>query len=277
MGRSRHRSSEVRVDRAALASPRPPAPRMLAIRMDDATRQLTLAFSAASPQLLVHEGARQSLERRLEASLGERVVVSITDNRRTMVSSRRHGGLLRIRLHHMFLDCDAATARALADYLSGGSRDASVRLGRYIERNGHRIRPRVRRSLRVHTAGRVHDLAAIFDELNHEWFEGGVRLRITWGRRVRTRRRRRSIRLGAYSAEDGVIRIHPVLDQPWVPRFFVRYVVFHEMLHHVIPAPVRGGRQRFHSPEFQRAERAYPDYERAVRWEQRHLHRLLAA
>lgn len=248
---------------------------MLALRMDDASRQLTLAFSPASPQLLVHEGARQSIERRLAGLLGERVVLSITDNRRTMVSSGRRDGQLRVRLHHMFLDCDAGVVRALADYLRNGSREASLRLGHYIERNGHRIRPRHRRTLRVRTAGRHHDLATLFDEVNHEWFEGAVRLSITWGRRGSMRRPRRSVRLGAYSAEDGLIRIHPVLDQAWVPRFFVRYVVFHEMLHHVIPAPVRSGRQTFHSTEFREAEHSYPDYERAIRWEQRNLKRLL--
>ncbi|MFW6051422.1 MAG: hypothetical protein ACODAU_09620 [Myxococcota bacterium] len=242
--------------------------------MDDPARQLSLDFSPASPQLFVHEGARQSLERRLAGLLGERPVVYITDNRRTMISSSRRGGLLRVRLHHMFLDCDPATVRALASYLRTGGREASSQLGAYIERNGHRIRPR-RPRRRTRTAGRHHDLAIIFEELNHRWFEGGVRLQITWGRRVRARRRRRSIRLGAYSAEDGLIRIHPVLDQHWVPRFFVEYVVFHEMLHHVIPAPVRSGRQQFHGPAFREAERAYPDYERALRWEQRNIHRLL--
>lgn len=249
---------------------------MLALRMDDAPRQLTLAFAPARPQLFVHEGARQSIERRLGNLLGERLLVSITDNRRTMVSSSRRGGLLRVRLHHMFLDCDGDTVRAVAAYLQEGSREASARLGSYIERNGHRIRPRRRHPSRIRTAGEHHDLARLFEELNHEWFEGAVRLQITWGRRTRSRRRRRSIRLGAYSAEDGIIRIHPVLDQAWVPRFFVRYVIFHEMLHHVIPAPVQGGRQQFHSAAFRRAEQRYPDYQRAVRWERRHIHRLLS-
>jgi hypothetical protein len=251
---------------------------MLAMRVDDAPRQLSLGLSPSTPQLMVHEGARQALERRLSTLLGERLVLSITDNRRTMVSSRRREGLLQIRLHHMFLDGDGGTVRALARYLQEGCREASATLGSYIERNGHRIRPRRRRSLRIHAQGAHHDLQACFDELNGEWFGGAMRLRITWGRRSgRSRRPRRSVRLGAYSAEDGVIRIHPVLDQAWVPRFFVRYVVFHEMLHHVIPAPVRGGRQRFHTPEFRRAEAAHPDYERAIRWEQRNIHRLLAA
>jgi hypothetical protein len=248
---------------------------MLAMRVDDAPRQLTLALSPATPQILVHEGARQALERRLSALLSETVVVSITDNRRTMVSSRRHGGLLQVRLHHMFLDGDAGTMRAVARYVAEGCREASSALGLYIERNGHRIRPRQRRSLRIHTRGKHHDLQSLFDELNGEWFGGGIRVRITWGRRAVARERRRSIRLGAYSAEDGLIRIHPVLDQGWVPHFFVRYVVFHEMLHHVIPAPLRGGRQLFHTPEFRQAEQSHPDYERAIRWEQRNIHRLL--
>lgn len=253
------------------------APKRLAVRVDDPPAQLPLGLAATSPELFVHEGARQSLERRLAALLRERVLLSITDNRRTMISSSRSDGLLRIRLHHMFLDMDAPTCRALAQYLTRPDRSASLQLTAYIERNGHRIRPERRRRQKMRTEGEHHDLKALFDDLNARYFGGTVDAHITWGRRPSTRRRRRvSIRLGAYSAGDKLIRIHPVLDQPWVPAFFVAFIVYHEMLHHVIPAPIRHGKQCFHTAEFRSYERAYPDYAKAIRWEERNIHRLLA-
>ena len=100
---------------------------------------------------------------------------------------------------------------------------------------------------------------------------------ITWGK-LPTIRRRRSIRLGSYSEEDELIRIHPYLDQPQVPEFFIKYIVFHEMLHaHLGVEVLASGRRNVHSREFNRKERAYHEYDRAVAWQEtpKHLNRLL--
>ena len=88
---------------------------------------------------------------------------------------------------------------------------------------------------------------------------------------------RRAIKLGTYSATERLIRIHPVLDKPWVPRYFVCFVIYHEMLHHVMPTTVVGGRRVLHPPLFQARERFFRDFERAMAWERAHLHRLLRA
>ena len=53
-------------------------------------------------------------------------------------------------------------------------------------------------------------------------------------------------------------------------------VVFHEMLHQAVPAVERDGRRVVHGREFRARERAYPDFERARLWEERHLNLLLA-
>jgi hypothetical protein len=242
----------------------------------EATTQMPLLFRARDEDL--DEMARVLLERRLMHLIEDRCRLCITDNRHTMISSMREGRILRLRLHHMFLDADDATIRALARYVTRSDRRAERLLDEYIESNRHRIRRDGRRRPRLRTAGCHHDLAELFHELNTAWFGGMVEsVRVTWGRRAPQQRRlRRSIRLGTYVAEDSLIRIHPVLDQPWVPRFFVAYVLFHEMLHVVVPAPVRNGRQCFHGREFRAHERRYPDYGRALAWEKKNLARLLS-
>jgi hypothetical protein len=68
-----------------------------------------------------------------------------------------------------------------------------------------------------------------------------------------------------------------VLDNVWVPRYFVSFVIYHEMLHHVMPATIVGGRRLLHPPVFQARERMFRDFERSIAWERRHLHRLLRA
>ena len=64
---------------------------------------------------------------------------------------------------------------------------------------------------------------------------------ITWGARTGRPKRRNSIKMGSYSVEDRLIRIHRSLDRVFVPRFFVAWIVFHEMLHQVHDIRVKHG------------------------------------
>jgi hypothetical protein len=82
--------------------------------------------------------------------------------------------------------------------------------------------------------------------------------------------------MGVYLHDQMLIRIHPALDDPRVPRHFVELVVFHEMLHQAIP-PVNGrdGRRIVHGRDFRARERLFPGYGRARAWEKQNLHLLL--
>jgi hypothetical protein len=239
--------------------------------------QLELRFIAAHPAVYVHEGARQALERRLSLHGRQPILVSITDNRHSMIHATRRGGLLRARLHHMFLDASNDVVEALARFLLYRDRDASQVVGRYIDLNAGRIRSlEPHRRSQKSNQGEVHDLDAIFAEVNETYFDGLVDARICWGHEGNARgRRRSSIKLGSYAAQERLIRIHPRLDQSFVPRYFVAFVVFHEMLHHVMPATRVGGRRMLHPPEFRVREKTFRQYDRAVAWENANLDRLL--
>jgi hypothetical protein len=219
--------------------------------------------------------ARHALADALQRELDAPVDIRVTDNKRTMISSRFRDDRWVLRLHHMFLNAEPATIEALARFIRSGGRRGAPSIDEHIRAHSASIRqePRVDR---LRTLGHYHDLAEILDELNGRFFDRSLSVRITWGKNARPpSRRRRSIHLGTYHSQARLIRIHPALDQAWVPRFFVASVVYHELLHHVIPPPVRNGRQYYHCPEFRLRERAYPDYERAVAWEKAHIDRLL--
>ncbi|HEY8430594.1 MAG TPA: hypothetical protein VIL20_19575 [Sandaracinaceae bacterium] len=221
-------------------------------------------------------GARTpaALEARISRALSIPVELVVTDNRRSMVATRRRGPRLEVRLHHMFLDAPEHVIEELLCYLAEGDPRSSRALGRYIEENRHRVK---RRRILLRTRGRYHDLADIFAEVVRTYFPEGVSdARITWGKMPPRRAGRRSIRLGTYTHDQRLVRIHPALDQAFVPRFFVAFVVFHELLHHVVPARRTGTRIDYHPPEFRAREAAHPDYHRAVRWEADHLDALLA-
>jgi hypothetical protein len=248
-----------------------------AVRVPDPRQsQIEITFPSGHPQIFVHEGARQSLERRLELSHQRPVALAVTDNRRNMISYSDEDGVVRARIHHMFLDAPGAVQEALVRYLVRRERDASLIVGRYIEDNSHRIRATRPVLSPLSTQGDVHDLLGLFQRVNDKYFGGAVDALITWGKRRSPKgKQRRTVKLGSYSAVERLIRIHPVLDRAWVPRYFVGYVIYHEMLHHVIPASRGPGRRMLHPRVFQDRERGYRYFERAIAWEKAHIARLL--
>lgn len=204
------------------------------------------------------------------------------------------GGVLHARIHHMFLDAPPRVLDALVRYVAGDDRAASQIVGQYIEANGARLARRRARAIPLVAKGKHHDLLQIFNELNQRYFNGACHALITWGRRTTRKghKPRLAIKLGSYSSLERLIRIHPVLDRAWVPRYFVAYVVYHEMLHHMIPsargnarqassniASARGqvARRVLHPPEFLEREREFRNFDRALEWERRHIAKLLRA
>jgi hypothetical protein len=224
--------------------------------------------------------AQDSLERRIRAHLAKgRVSVTLTDNRYTMISVRRLSKEKRyeVRLHHMFADADPVITRALARYIADNDANASRVLGDFIDQNSGHVRGRARRqpTQLIFTAGEHHDLREIYDDLNARYFDNKIDAAITWGQRTGRPRRRNSIKMGSYSVEDRLIRIHRSLDRSFVPRFFVAWIVFHEMLHQVHDIRVKNGRREFHSKEFLADEAMYEHFDESKAWERRHLDALL--
>jgi predicted metal-dependent hydrolase len=126
------------------------------------------------------------------------------------------------------------------------------------------------------TKGQYHNLLAIYNKVNRQYFAGKIRARISWGRKSSTfRRPQKTIKMGVCYVEESLIVIHRALDCSWVPRFFVEYIVFHEMLHIKYPPRKKGGSTRFHYAEFLMAEKKFPNYAKAMRWEEKNLYRLL--
>jgi hypothetical protein len=244
-----------------------------------ANRQLGL-FDARFAPKETRVAAARKLADDLSSFLTERVRLTIHDNHSTMVSFRRQPGEVHYRVHHMFLDAPGEVIRALAHFAgptrgnhAARRRDAGERIDAYVK--AHRARIGTPRYDRLQPQGRVHDLQAIYDRLNAEHFENAIEARIGWGP-VRGGRRRHSIKTGVYVQDARVIRIHPTLDRREVPEFYVAAVVFHEMLHQAVPVRDVGGRRIVHGPDFRRRERAYPDHDRAQRWEEANLRLLLA-
>jgi hypothetical protein len=196
-----------------------------------------------------------------------------------MVSLRKEKApdLLEVRLHHMFLQAGPEVWSALGEYLVSGDRAAASCIAAYIEKHRQHIRRPERRAIALTSGGKHHDLGEICQAINARYFGGKAEVSITWARDQsgRPSALRRSIKLGSYTSRDRLIRVHPALDAAFVPRYFVEYIVFHELLHHILPPKARGTRRELHGPAFLAREREFEHYEAALRWERENLKKLL--
>ena len=250
--------------------------------------QLSFEFAGQSPTIAergVSERREDDLDRAyarasswsraLAERLGQPIRLVVTDNRSTMLAARPKGGRLEVRLHHMFLTADENILGAVGDYLTDSDSRAAGVIDRFVEQNRARFVAAGPPQEALRSEGRHHDLRAIADDLARRHFGGEVDVRITWGKRVQLKRRQRSLQLGTYLPEEHLIRIHPALDQSWVPGFFVEAVVFHEMLHHDMPAVVQNGRRHYHTRAFRTRERSFEYHSAAQQWQKENLWRLL--
>jgi len=189
---------------------------------------------------------------------------------------------LEVRMHRFFDGAPAEVQKAVASWIRSGERAprACRILDAWIENGLRSTPPPERRASRLATRGAAHDLAQQLEVLLSGEFAHDRALHarppaLTWGRRAPSRSRG-SLRLGSYDADTHVVRLHPVLDQPAIPEWVVRYVVFHECLHALHP-PRRDaeGRWVHHGPEFRAREKLYADFERVLAWEKQNLRALV--
>ncbi len=146
-------------------------------------------------------------EATLQAELARRtgldLALTVTNNSSSLMAFHpgRSGRRAKLRIHHMFLRADPHVVGALATWLTHNRHERSAAvIDSFIRSHEHLIQ-RARRNHRLRTAGDVHDLRTLYDQLNAEEFEGRIDTPITWGHTA-TRTRRRSIRLGSFSPEE---------------------------------------------------------------------------
>ena len=118
------------------------------------------------------------------------------------------------------------------------------------------------------------NLKEIFDKLNTEYFESKIEANIEWGKKV-TKKNLTSFRFGSYDPEKRLIRIHPRLQQGFVPLAVLELTVHHEMCHQWAPMKRERGMWIAHHQQFKGKEREYRFYNEARSWEKENWKKLM--
>ncbi len=210
------------------------------------------------------------LQERLRELSGRNLLLMITDNTRTMLSQKKEGRVLVIRMHRMFLNSPEKVIHALVWWIKGKRNDYE-HIRDFIESNDDKIRivDPLERKVNLVTDGKCYDLAELFDNINKTYLQGRSKASITWGRKI-SKKRASLIRLGCYDPVRNMISISQRLDRRDIPRYMIEFVIFHEMLHEILGIGERpDGKRDIHGKTFRLMEQTYPYYEDALKFEKK--------
>ncbi|MFO8057176.1 MAG: hypothetical protein R6V10_07780 [bacterium] len=202
----------------------------------------------------------------------EPVEITLTRNRSSLISVHpTDSGLRKVRLQQAFRAADQRTIKALARYIHKPDKRTGRIIDEYIKNKQDLFESMARqtsRKPRIKNGGLFKKLDRMLKDVMKKYDLHVRGIKITWGRRS-TVRGNHSIKFGSYSHHHRLITIHPALDSPEVPDYFVEYIIYHELLHAVFPPlPGSGNRRDIHSAQFKRYEKKFDNYEEALRFEQ---------
>jgi hypothetical protein len=107
--------------------------------------------------------------------------------------------------------------------------------------------------------GQYVDLAPLLAKVQEERFRTPIPAAIGWTERPL----RRLMGRFEKGSPEGLVVVNRLLDSPLAPNWYLDFLVYHELLHAVIPPRPGADRILIHPPEFRRAERRHPEHARA--------------
>src|SRR5213594_2000085 len=119
--------------------------------------------------------AELELRRRLERRTGKPISLTVTNNRTSMVYvCPGNLGLVKVRVHHMFLDSPPDVVAALGQFVRRPTPECHRALNAYIRAKSHRIggRPQHKSVINLSHRGFQYDLKEVYERLNERYFDG---------------------------------------------------------------------------------------------------------
>ncbi len=197
------------------------------------------------------------------------------DNVQTMASIDKRKSL---RLQKVFLEADDKTLRSLFRHiLRKRRRGDDERINRFLSgcspRQGPNILSRNHLKDCYGPVGNHHNLDEILNEVMRKYTCQIDDVIIAWRSASGGYR---SITWGTYKLLDdcGLIRINALLDKADVPKYVVESVVYHELVHHLVPAIKQNNKRVMHGARFKEMLARNPDIEKADKWTKQYFEKL---
>ncbi len=211
------------------------------------------------------------LQNKLKALSKKKVHIKVKEYKSTYISVYKDRYNIKISLHSLFLSAPQEIIDAIVNYSVKKDVLAFKEIKKYAANYfskidySHKLDKK-----KLVSKGKYYDLQQIYNNLNDIYFEGKLNLNITW---FTTKYRNFShFTFGSYDKSVKLIKINYLLDSDKVPFYFINYVVYHEILHHIFPETIdENARRCHHGPDFKKKEKQFPYYKEAVYWEKKHF------
>jgi hypothetical protein len=131
--------------------------------------------------------------------------------------------------------------------------------------------PSAKRNTLIHyrPQGAFYNLAHLFNRINSQYFKGELKVRhLGWSKQKSYHR------LGFYDHKRELLIISKIFDHSRVPEDVVLYLLYHEMLHVLLPVNEKNQRRKIHTARFRQLEHEFPNYQKSNRWIKKNLHKL---
>lgn len=213
----------------------------------------------------------EELHRKLQQYSSKNIDLVLKNNRSTYLSLKKERSSLKLNLHKGFLYASEEVCRAVVGYSLKDDPNSGKKLRLFSHQMFDMIEnTQTPKAEMLETKGKYFDLQKIYDEVNRTYFNSKLQLYITWFNRPRYRSYR-CITYGTYDRTLKLVRVNRILDKADVPKEYVAFIVYHEMLHEVCPAYIdKNGKRIVHTPLFKAKEKEFSHYKQVRLWEKRH-------
>ncbi len=123
---------------------------------------------------------------------------------------------------------------------------------------------------KLNPVGVAHDLRDIFQEINKNFFNSELAVKITWSPKIGGLSTH-SLQKDPEGNSYHLITISQGYNAKNVSREILGGVVYHECLHAALPPKVVNGRRVVHGADFKKRERQYPYYAQWIHWHKTQL------
>jgi len=235
------------------------------------------SFAEDEPDGLLSEN---EFKTRMKELCSGPVEIVLTNNRSSLITVKESRGKKTARIQHAFRAADKRTLKALAGFIGRPNKRSRSVIDEFLREKTELVESLGRDAVScpdLNSRGEHRDLKKVLSKVRREYGINVKGVKIAWSTRgtPNGKRRRRSIKFGSYCRETNTVRVHPDLDNPAVPDYFVEYIVYHELLHAIFPPERAEGRRNVHNPEFVRFEKKFEKYSEALQFEEYFVEKMM--
>jgi hypothetical protein len=196
--------------------------------------------------------------------------IDIKKDKNCLISVRKKIFLTHININPIFLKSDHIIFNDIIYFLKYSTqknnelKEVKKRLSLFYENNN------IKKNITINTKFKDKNISLMYENIISNFkniyntIDFSV-LKITWGRN--SKNRTRSIRFGSFDKKKNLIRIHPILDNKFIPDHFLKSVIYHEISHFVCDKLYPELKTYHNKIFYQILEKLDQDYFKSMKWE----------